>query len=345
MANLAIAGVCNLKCPYCFAKGFLQETKAGSAPTFISLPAFEERLDFLERSGIEQVRLIGGEPTLHPQFPELLHRVRQRKKSLLVFSHGLIPEPALRALEAFPPAECTVLINMNAANTDRGLSATAQSRRHTTVRRLGPRALLGFNIYTTRFHLDELLALIKEADCHKAIRLGLAHTTLAGDNACLHPKHYPIVGQRLAQFARIAAATGVVLEFDCGFVRCMFAPADLESLHRFNADLGWHCNPILDVDLNGQVIHCFPLAGKGWVPLTASVTAATLRDHFTAWFGLYRLAGIYKECSTCLFKQRGECSGGCLAGTLQRFRQTPLRLTVPAAVTFAAAIPLVCNLQ
>ncbi len=55
---------------------------------------------------------------------------------------------------------------------------------------------------------------------------------LAGGNAYLHPKQYPAAGARIAAFARDAAAAGVALQFDCGFVRCMFADEDLEMLLR-----------------------------------------------------------------------------------------------------------------
>ena len=78
MANLAITTVCNQHCAYCFTVDHLgddlrSDGSSGKQPAaqFLSMDAFESRLEFLHRSGIEQVRLLGGEPTLHPQFPEL----------------------------------------------------------------------------------------------------------------------------------------------------------------------------------------------------------------------------------------------------------------------------------
>lgn len=330
MANLVVASVCNLKCAYCFAGDHMQALKDSAAPAFISLETFEARLDFLDRSGIDEIRLIGGEPTLHPHFPEMVRRARRRGKHIVIFSHGLLSEKTLACLAALSPAECTVLVNMNATRFREGPNEEEQAQRRATLRRLGPRALLGFTIYRTDLRLDFLLPLVVETGSRKSIRLGLAQPSLSGSNAHLHPKQYPVVGRKIAAFARRAMEAGVKLEFDCGFVRCMFSGADLAALREAGADLGWRCNPILDVALSGQALHCFPLARKLQTPITDTVDAASLRATLTAQARPYRAAGIYKECSTCPFKASGECMGGCLASTLRRFRPATIRVVVSA---------------
>ena len=60
MANLVISTKCNLHCDYCFARNFLQRGAGPSRTTFIQEEAYQARLDFLERSGIKEVRMIGG---------------------------------------------------------------------------------------------------------------------------------------------------------------------------------------------------------------------------------------------------------------------------------------------
>jgi hypothetical protein len=147
----------------------------------------------------------------------------------------------------------------------------------------------------------------------------------------LHPKQYPVVGQRIVRLAQRAAEFGIRLEFDCGFVRCMFSDDDLETLRQVNTDLGWRCNPILDLDMEGRAIHCFPLTGKLEIPLEDDSDAAGLRAALGDRAAPYRMAGVYRECSTCRFKQAGECMSGCLAATLKRFRHTPIRVSVPDA--------------
>jgi radical SAM protein with 4Fe4S-binding SPASM domain len=108
----------------------------------------------------------------------------------------------------------------------------------------------------------------------------------------------------------------------------MFSKEDLDTLHATGAHVGWRCNPILDIDLQGDVIHCFPLSRLGRLPLTPEMDAAGLRSAFEERTQPYRQVGVFKECSTCPLKAAGECSGGCLATTIRRFRSTPFHLNV-----------------
>lgn len=326
MTNLTISAICNQNCPYCFAVDFLGQEDE-TAQLFLDLNDFETGLAFLDRSEIDQIRLLGGEPTLHPQFARIIERAGQTGKRLLVFSNGLMPEPALASLEALPVSLCTVLINVNAPEE---AGEVLHTRRIATIKRLGKRVLPGFNVYRPDFWPDFLLPIIAEAGCQTSIRLGLAHPCLSGGNQYIRPHQYATIGQKLVHFARRAADAGVSLEFDCGFVRCMFSDSDLATLKALQADVGWRCNPILDVGLNGQVIYCYPLAGLGSLPLTHESNALTLRQTFITRTQAYRQAGVFKECSSCSFKLSGECAGGCLAVTVRRFRHTPIRLSMPA---------------
>jgi len=336
MANLSISTVCNQNCAYCFTVDHLVDGNPGDAQEplaeqgFMPIDAFQERVDFLKRSSIQDVRFLGGEPTLHPQFVELINRARAADMRVVVFTNGLVPEEVLASLEMLPTDQCTVMVNVNQP-ADTGLDELFQQRRE-TLRRLGGLALPGFNIYRLDCDMDFLLSLIDETDCKPTIRLGMAQPCLTSENRTIHPNQYRAVAVKIVRLARIAAKVGVNLDFDCGFVRCMFSDDDLDALRTAGANVGWQCNPILDVDIRGVVIHCYPLSKLARLPLTSESDAAALRRAFEARARPYRLAGVFKECSICPFKASGECPGGCLAATIRRFRHTPVHLTVPAEV-------------
>ena len=329
MANLIISAECPMRCSCCFARDQLGANRDASIPAFISLEAFEARLDFLDRSDIREVRLIGGEPTLHPRFEEIIERARLRGRHIVVFSHGLLSERTSRCLERLTPDDCTIVVNANATRVPDGPSDRESAHRLRVLRRLGQRAVLGFTADRVDLHLDFLLQLIAESGCRREIRLGLAHPSPSGLNTHLHPKQYPAVGPKIAAFARAATAAGVKLRFDCGFVRCMFSESDVAALRDHETDLPWRCNPILDVDLDGRALHCLPLSSALPAPAVEGRTASTLRAELVARARPYRVAGIYRECSTCRFKRNEECTGGCLAATLRRFRTAPLRIAIP----------------
>jgi hypothetical protein len=330
MANLVISNVCNLNCDYCFSRDFLQGNPSSTDQSFISEQAFRARLDFLERSDIEDVRLIGGEPGLHPRFAELIAASAKRFPRIVVFTNGLLNDTALVALEALPPERLTVLVNMAASDGSGVLNERQENLRQRALERLGRRVILGYTISRIDFDCDDLIPFIQENNCRKSIRLGLAQPSLQGSNVFLHPKQYPLVGTRIVAFTRLAASQGIRVEFDCSFVRCMFSDRDFEQLQDLDAYAEWRCNPVLDIDLHDRVSHCFPLAGRFVTAFESQTTASDLHQWFAESTRPYRLAGIYKECSSCHYKLSGACTGGCLAATLLRFREVFFRFTEPA---------------
>jgi radical SAM protein with 4Fe4S-binding SPASM domain len=317
MANLVVSSVCNLHCDYCFAREFLNGVEDEA---FISLESFERRLDFLEKSGIKDARLIGGEPGLHPHFETLLQMAEGRFQNIVVFSNGLLSDRALEALAGLPPERLTVMVNLSAGRAEGDLSEAEQSRRAAGLRRLGKRAMAAFTIARLDFDLERFIPLIQESGCRSSMRLGLAQPVSGGENRYLHPKQYPAAGKRIVTLAQKMAEVGMRVEFDCGFVRCMFSKEDLDDLSAAGTYAEWRCNAVLDIDLAGRVSHCFPLAEHFNSQIEENTCAAELRDGFAARTRPYRVAGIFKACSSCDYKRQQECTGGCLAAAMLRFK-------------------------
>jgi hypothetical protein len=323
MANLTLTTACNFHCPFCFAA---PSSRHGD---YLTVEAFARRLDFLERSGIREARLIGGEPTLHPDFWRFVELALERAFHAVVFSHGVISERPLAFLESLPPDSCTVLVNATAARRPAGPTAAEARRRAETLRRLGPRAILSFTIDSPRPALAPLLPLIAATGCRPEIRLGLAQPIAGGDNVYLHPRHYRDAGRAVAAFADAAHRQGVRVHLDCGFVPCMFSPDETERLAAAGVALQFNCNPVLDVGPDGGVIACFPLGQQARLELTPEATAADLRRRFEGGAAHFRAAGVYRECSSCPYKAGGRCPGGCLAAAIQRFTRADIQLVAP----------------
>ena len=80
----------------------------------MNLETFSTWLDFLAASGIHEIRLIGGEPTLHPQLADLLQLASQRRQRILIFTHGWLRPAVLKVLDAMPGTDLHLMVNMNA---------------------------------------------------------------------------------------------------------------------------------------------------------------------------------------------------------------------------------------
>ena len=311
MANICLTSICNRECAYCFAK-----SRPGH-PDYMSVDNFRKALSFLERSEIGEVRILGGEPTLHPQFKEILTLAKETRKKVFLFTNGLFEDDILEVLTGFSLQALAVMVNVTPISP--GKKNHLQHQRH-VIKELGPRAMLSFNIYRPDIPFDVLIELLAEGTMEKTVRLGIALPCLHEKNEYLFPHQYQHIGFRISRFAVRAAPLGIRLSFDCGFVPCMFTPEEMESLHSAEAAMEWRCSPILDINTAGHILSCFPLAEMFSVPLKDGENAAAVRAGFVEKSRPFRASGIYKYCSACNLMQSGICPGGCLAATIRRFR-------------------------
>ncbi|HLO30576.1 MAG TPA: radical SAM protein [Anaerolineales bacterium] len=324
MANLILTHRCTLKCDYCFALDFVRQATTGGSE--VSFDVFEAYIDFLDRSGLQEARLLGGEPTLHQEFARLVRYAHLRGKKVTVFSNGLMPKPALQVLMEIPPEQCTVLINLAAGES----LPQARRRQINVMRQLAQRACPGYTIsQVTTSNLTSMLDTIDESGCRRSLRIALAQPA-DSQNKYIHPKQYHMLASRIVTLATEAQRRAIHLEFDCGFVRCMFSEEDLQNLRESNVSTDWHCSPVVDIDIDGTVFPCFALSGRLRIQNGFMRSAESLRKDFDYLVAVLRVAGIFPECSTCELRVAERCSGGCLAAALRRMQKMPIAFSMQA---------------
>ena len=111
MSNISITERCNLACPYCFANEFVNKSYRE-----ISEENLRIALEFLLTSKNENINvgIIGGEPTLHPEFSNFINILNHesRIKDITVFTNGIQLAPFLDSMDD----KFGFLINMNHPN-------------------------------------------------------------------------------------------------------------------------------------------------------------------------------------------------------------------------------------
>ena len=102
MANIMITKRCNLNCEYCFANEFVNDEEAKKSD--ISIDRFKEIMDFILGDGtVKEIGLIGGEPTCHHNFKELLKILKNGKWDLIFCDRlgKIIKDSKVILLESF----------------------------------------------------------------------------------------------------------------------------------------------------------------------------------------------------------------------------------------------------
>ena len=80
--HIEFTDACNLKCVYCNNPHFSSPRKMMSDATFDNL------IKHLSASKIDRICIGGGEPTLHPKFPEFVYRLASVSKIVTIVTNG-----------------------------------------------------------------------------------------------------------------------------------------------------------------------------------------------------------------------------------------------------------------
>jgi hypothetical protein len=293
------------------------------------LAVYEDALAFLERSGVTEARILGGEPTEHPDFAHFVTLALARGFKVTLFTGGpaavageageaaKAAAAAAEFLSEIPPSDVTVILNTAIPGRDSPGLIRGQRR---LCRLLGERVELGLTLSSLAHGPDFLLDLIEREGLSRWVRLGVAHPIWGGGNTSLRLGSVRMLGKTVEAFIDRVQKAGVTVDFDCGFTPCMFSEGFLTDHPALLQEIGTRCNPVLDILPEGRVIACYALGAAGSVRLTES----SHRDGLLAVFeqGLDRLLpmGAYRECALCDHRRVGRCTGGCRARRAGRLR-------------------------
>jgi len=108
-AQLIVTRRCNLSCGYC--------SEYDSISQVIPLDMLKRRIDVLHRLGVVNIALLGGEPLLHPDLPEIVAYGSRRAQVSITTNGFLLTEALIRRLNAAGLANMEV--SVDAVRADR----------------------------------------------------------------------------------------------------------------------------------------------------------------------------------------------------------------------------------
>lgn len=321
MANVLFTTYCNRNCSYCFAQSKIDQGKnRGDESRHLSMQGLEKVLQFYKSSLLYRFVILGGEPTLNPEFDRMVDRILREKEleSVIIFSNGLMPEKVLKYLCAQNDPRVRVALNLN---SEENHTPSQWRQVNKTMKALGRRIGLGVNIYRPGQNYDYLVEAIEAYNLSHHIRVGLTHPIAGFENAYAHEDDFGRIAKDLVAFAEKAYYHKIGFSFDCGFQFCMFTLDQHKDLLRLGINFRSTCDPIIDIGPDLSVWRCFPLLNDVAGHLDDFSTRRQIMLHFNKKYRSIQSLGNLMECPQCIYRQNNLCSGGCLARSLIAFQR------------------------
>lgn len=312
MSNIILTTNCNRRCPYCFAKDNISNPMQFSVENFIRV------IDWLEKdnNAIHRIGFLGGEPTTHPNFFDLLSYTLSKKLNTLIFTNGIIEDPNFyknildlaRGYGVKNSSDLSFLVNVNEKKYRSKDEIYLQDR---FLKEFGRVSTLSFNIFEESFDPMFLISLIEQYNLKRNLRIGLA-APIGNSNKYLEVGHYKTVASKIIKLGIETTKHNIILGLDCGFIKCMFSDEELNQLESIKTDkVTFDCCQIIDIYPNLEVSNCYPLSRLKRLNINDFDSLNDMAENFKD--SLKNIPHIFNECGDCKFLINKECDGGCKA--------------------------------
>ncbi len=293
--NIILNSYCNLKCNYCFADEYMDETVKTPGKSMDYDYFMKEMLPRIRTAGV--INFMGGEPTLHPRFSEIFSSALDAMSpysNLGLFTNGLMPDKVLDVLEHTVSAggsiqrqiTCAVLLNWQ---TRDNISEKNHERCAEVAKQLLSKNGYGVTFSINLYSKDQALATqVAEIDAiyqsiglppDKSYRIRISPAfPIVGevDNIYLPIRDFPKVGRQMLDLLKLYPQMG--FRFDCSFPPCFLdeiggGEEDLVSRFYYHGYkqvpeftewktqqfyFGCADGSPMDIDAKGDCFNCFP---------------------------------------------------------------------------------------
>jgi len=318
--SVLLTEYCNMRCVYCLAKDQIRQgVSSASGLSFreISLKEAEVIMDYHERDGQKDFRILGGEPTLHPQFIPLLKRALGRGFHIVLFTNGLFNNAIADFFRRTPKEDISYIINVN--SPENYTQAKWKILKHNLALLEGKKVALSLNIYKLAFNYRFILELAKEFKI-KLFSVSVAMPGTNTDVRCLHPSRYRSLIPRLLQFARASAKLKIRWEWNCCLPQCVLKKNEIEQFCSLvDCPISYVCYTGLTIGPRFRTSMCLGTSGFSSVTMTDYPSLSKIREHFSGSYAVFRRIGGYDSCIDCVHIQKEECQGGCVGYIMDTF--------------------------
>lgn len=311
--------VCNLRCPYCFADEFVNKNA-----NEISMENFDKALNFaLSSDPNERVGIIGGEPTLHSKFKEILIKLinDKRVKNVTIFTNAVCIDKFANEL-ADPKFH--LLINCNSPEN------MGQSKYDTMVSNIDnlinnryyrDKITLGINMYKPDFDYEYIIDLLSR---FKLKKLRTSISVPNDPDFVSNPLHYfELMKPSVLKFFSELEKIGVVPFFDCNAMpHCIWDKEERAEIVKKNPEIvsmtnifapTVSCNPIIDILPDLTIIRCFGLSEHTKMNMLDFNNISEARNYYLRTIDAFSCNTCHSsECNSCKERIFGNCNGGCL---------------------------------
>jgi len=323
MANIVFTNVCNLKCPYCFAEDLRSEEKQE-----INQEQLINILDWLKPTG-SKVNIIGGEPTIHPDFINLTRIMLKysqitQENAVTLFTNGIkLGDLIVNNRGVFDNPKLFILLNYNNPSNmtkeqQKELAKSMQVCMDSAYFK-NKKITLGCNIFPVDdySYYDYFWEAVEK---YKVQVIRVSEVSPCGQFACYKnnkDEYFERIKPIFLRFCKDIKKHKCDVVMDCGYIpRCYFTEEELQIVVNAGFNLQYFerscVQPVMDISPNGDVISCF--GGKDNVVNIYDFTNAnSLKTYFTL-YNRNRLynSNPYEKCTHCHDFIAEKCQGGCL---------------------------------
>lgn len=283
----------------------------------------------LKENGIIMVFVVGGEPTLHPQFPKIFRYLLDNFLFVCLSTNGIFSERVTEFLVKNSSARYVIQFNIS----------TPSFIFNPKVRELVIQRIKQFlpispvNISITDSFLNEESAkriidfLEPEVLKKLAVRIAI-QAPIAGDKNVFTIDDFPRIGNNFYNIVQYLDERGPpnFLFANSGMVTpCMFTDSQRDYLTKRGILGGgflteYHCHPKNEpnwfmVNPALEVFHCYQRSTQDRYRIEKNTDISRIRARFGELYWEYQKEYVLDKCRSCPFYglESGKCSGPCLA--------------------------------
>lgn len=308
MANIVITNYCNLQCPYCFANKMMTLDKKQD----ITLDQLDRILNWLGKSNNESYHLglIGGEPTLHPQFNLIINRFNEfftkHKGNMTLFTNGLNLDKYISLI----PENMFILININQLSNNLIDKLIKNLDLFNSLELFKEKITLGCNICSDIQDYSFFWDIIDRYSDIKKVRMSVVAPTKQ-EQKKNKDKYYNDMKPYLLDFIKEAQKRNITIDNDCNQIpKCYFKDPYFFGI--FNKPKYFICYPVIDITPNFFATSCFGISE--FVDCNHFETINELSQYFMLKILPKKIEfNNTGKCNQCKEFIYGKCQGGCLA--------------------------------